>query len=146
MTFAQEEAERRGHSYIGTEHLLLGLMREDAGVAGTALRNLGEELPAIRADIDHVLQSEQKRVWQKIVPTSRVKRVIEIAFDEARRDNSSVVETGHLIVGLLLEASGIAAHVLQEHGITMDRLRSELRRLRDAGMVESVRSSSGPTL
>src|SRR3984893_16091086 len=92
LTIAQEEAERAHHSYIGTEHLLLGLMREGDGLAAQVLRGIGVEIAPVRQAIESVLARDVKIVVQQIIPTSRVKKVIEIAFETAR-------EMGHGVVG-----------------------------------------------
>src|SRR5438105_10288320 len=109
LTLAQEEAERAHHSYIGTEHLLLGLLREDRGIAHLVLTNLGIGIEAARATIGALLAREERVIIQRIVPTSRVKRVIEIAFDEARGMGDHHVGTEHILVALMIEGDGIAA-------------------------------------
>src|SRR5580704_6654814 len=83
LTLAQEEAERSHHSYIGTEHLLLGLLREGEGLAAKVLNNLGVEINKVRSTIESVLGRNERIIIQQIIPTSRVKKVIEISFEEA---------------------------------------------------------------
>ena len=129
LTLAQEEAERSHHSYIGTEHLLLGLLREGEGLAAKVLNNLGVEIGSVRQTIESVLGRNERTVIQQIIPTSRVKKVIEISFDEARRMGHNYVGTEHILLGLLMEGEGIAAHVLSDLGATLDRVRSEIERL-----------------
>ncbi|MHB8393460.1 MAG: Clp protease N-terminal domain-containing protein, partial [Candidatus Dormibacteria bacterium] len=126
LTLAQDEAEKSHHSYIGTEHLLLGLLREDDGQARKVLSNLGVEIETVRATIASVLGRTERTIVQQIIPTSRVKKVIEIAFEEAKRMNSTYVGTEHLLLGLLIEEEGIAAHVLVDLGAPLDRVREEL--------------------
>jgi hypothetical protein len=116
LTFAQEEAERSHHSYIGTEHLLLGLFRLPSGTAHTALRGLGIDIESVRQTIAAVLGQNERIIVQQIIPTSRVKQVIEIAFDEARKMGAKNVDSGHLLIALTIEGEGIAAHVLEDLG------------------------------
>ena len=129
LTLAQEEAERSHHSYIGTEHLLLGLIRAGEGLGFRALANLGVELEAARNTIAQVLGRNERIIIQQIIPTSRVKKVIEIAFEVARKEGSAKVGTEHLLVALLTEGEGIAAHVLVDMGAGLDSVRRELSRL-----------------
>jgi ATP-dependent Clp protease ATP-binding subunit ClpA len=129
LTFAQEEAERSHHSYIGTEHLLLGLLRESDGLAAKVLANLGVEIGKVRQTIESVLGRDERIVIKQIIPTSRVKKVIEISFEEGRRMGDNYVGTEHLLLGLLLEGEGIAAHVLADLGATTEKVRTEIERL-----------------
>src|SRR2546421_12820 len=129
LTLAQEEAERSHHSYIGTEHLLLGLLREGEGLAAKVLGNLGVEIGKVRQTIESVLGRNERIIIQQIIPTSRVKKVIEISFEEARRMGHNYVGTEHLLLGLLIEGEGIAAHVLEDLGATLEKVRSEIERL-----------------
>jgi hypothetical protein len=119
LTLAQEEAARANHSYIGTEHLLLGMVRAEAG-AGGILTQLGVREAAVREAIERVLGRSTRIVIQQIVPTSRVKKVIELAFEVAQREGSSRVTTDHLLIGLLQEGNGVAAHVLHDLGATLE--------------------------
>jgi ClpA/ClpB-like protein len=129
LTFAQEEAERSQHSYIGTEHLLLGLFREREGLAAIVLDNLGVDIEMVRTTIEAVLGRNERIIIQQIIPTSRVKKVIELSFNEARRLGHDYVGTEHLLLGLLLEGEGIAAHVLEDLGATLAKVRAEIERL-----------------
>jgi len=122
LTLAQEEAERSHHSYIGTEHLLLGVLRNHDGVGYKVLDGLGIHTPEVRLKIESVLGRNERIIIQQIVPTSRVKQVIEIAFEEARRMGSQNVSSGHLLMGLVIEGDGIAAHVLEDLGATAERV------------------------
>ena len=118
LTLAQEDAERAHHSYIGPEHLRLGLLRLGEGTAFEVLTDLHVDIGRVRDLIATVLgRNERVAVWQ-IVPTSRVKIVIEIAFEEARRLGHDTVDTGHLLMALVMEGEGIAAHVLEDLGAT----------------------------
>lgn len=122
LTLAQEEAERSHHSYIGTEHLLLGLLRETEGDAAEVLRELDIEVDAVRRTIASVLGRSERILIRQIIPTTRVKMVIEIAFDEARRMGHDQVDTGHLLMALVIEGEGIAAHVLEDLGAPAERV------------------------
>jgi ATP-dependent Clp protease ATP-binding subunit ClpA len=129
LTLAQEEAERSHHSYMGTEHLLLGLLREGEGLAAKVLNNLGVEINTVRSTIESVLGRNERLIIQQIIPTSRVKRVIQLAFEEARRMGTNYVGTQHLLLGLLIEGEGIAAHVLDDPGANLEKVRAEIDRL-----------------
>jgi enamine deaminase RidA (YjgF/YER057c/UK114 family) len=129
LTLAQEEAERAHHSYIGTEHLLLGLMREGEGLAGKALDNLGVEINEVRTTIESVLGRNEKIIIKQTIPTSRVKKVVELSFEEARKMGNPYVGTEHLLLGILVEGEGIAAHVLQDLGATLEKVRGEIQKL-----------------
>ena len=129
LTLAQEEAERSHHSYIGTEHLLLGLLRMEEGVAAKVLNNLGVEIATVRSTIDSVLGRNERLIIQMIIPTDRVKKVIEISFEEARRLGYAYVGTEHLLLGLLIEGEGIAAHVLHDLGADLEGVRAEIERI-----------------
>jgi ATP-dependent Clp protease ATP-binding subunit ClpC len=129
LALAQEEAERSHHSYIGTEHLLIGLLRERDGLAAHVLANLGIDIGAVREVIRTVLGRSERIIIQQIIPTSRVKKVIELSFEEARRMGHDYVGTEHMLLGLMLEGEGIGAHVLQDLGVTLDNVRAEIERL-----------------
>jgi len=136
LSLAQEEAERSHHSYIGTEHLLLGLLREGDGLAAKVLSNLGVEIGKVRQTIESVLGRNERIVVQQIIPTSRVKKVIELSFEEARRTGHNYVGSEHLLLGLLTDGEGIAAHVLHDLGATLDKVRAEIERLRHGGSTQ----------
>src|ERR1035437_7249550 len=142
LTLAQEEAERSHHSYIGTEHLLLGLLREGEGLAAKVLNNLGVEINKVRSTIESVLGRNERIIIQQIIPTSRVKKVIEISFEEARRMGNNYVGTEHLLLGLLIEGEGIAAHVLEDLGANLDKVRAEIDRLlHESGLEEEAKEA-----
>ncbi|MGH7666890.1 MAG: Clp protease N-terminal domain-containing protein [Candidatus Dormibacteria bacterium] len=126
LTLAQDEAEKSHHSYIGTEHLLLGLLREGEGLAAKVLANLGIEIDRVRDTIDSVLGRNERIIVEQIIPTSRVKKVIDSAVEEAKQRNCTYVGTEHLLLGLLIEGEGIAAHVLEDLGANLDKARHEL--------------------
>jgi ATP-dependent Clp protease ATP-binding subunit ClpA len=142
LRLAQEEAERSHHSYIGTEHLLLGIMRVSAGTAHVALKELGITIDPVRALIAAAVSRNERVPVASIIPTSRVKKVIEMAFEEARRMGHPEVDTGHILVALAIEGDGIAAHVLQDLGATAERVVGAVERA--LGVAESGRGEDRP--
>jgi ATP-dependent Clp protease ATP-binding subunit ClpA len=135
LTLAQQEAERSHHSYIGTEHILLGLLRERDTVASTVLDSFNVDIADVRRSIDTILGANERIVIQQIIPTSRVKTIIEISFTEARRMGDSFVGTEHILLGLLIEGEGIGAHVLNDLGVNLDSVRTEIDVVRKAGKI-----------
>jgi ATP-dependent Clp protease ATP-binding subunit ClpC len=142
LTLAQEEAERSQHSYIGTEHLVIGLIRQD-GLAARALVSLGQNTETLREAIREVADKKKEKTIQSRIPTSRVKRVIEMAFEDARRQGSSHVGTEHLLLAILMEGDGVGAQVLAERGVTVDKVRAEVDRLQAAGVKEQLAEPPG---
>jgi ATPases with chaperone activity, ATP-binding subunit len=126
---AQGEAQRLGHSYIDTEHILLGLAGEESGAASRVLNNLGVSLSKVQAAIEFVVGKGERRTGGEVDLAPRAKRVIELAVDEARRLNSSHIGSEHLLLGLLREGEGVACSVLESFGITLDRAREEVNRV-----------------
>jgi ATP-dependent Clp protease ATP-binding subunit ClpC len=122
---AQEEAERMGVGYIGTEHILLGLLRVESGTAFNVLRRFDVSLDRVRNTVNAVTR---KRTGGRVIPTSRVKRVVEISFDEATRMGHERVDTGHLLMGVVIEGEGIAAVLLADLGATSLRVVAEVER------------------
>lgn len=150
LVLAQEEAERAHHSYIGTEHLLLGVLREGNGHAAVVLRSLGVEIKAVRSAMEEILGRNEPIAIRQIVPTARVKRVIELSFEEARSAGDEEVGTEHLLLGLLIEGEGVAAHILQHLGAGLDTVRDRLARkvpsgepVRTARVVPDIRDEPG---
>ncbi|HEY77857.1 MAG TPA: ATP-dependent Clp protease ATP-binding subunit [Dehalococcoidia bacterium] len=129
LTFAQEEAQHFNHSYIGTEHILLGLVREDEGVAAKVLLNLGVGLSKVRSAVEFIIERNEKPSTGDIGLTPRAKRVIELAIDEARSLGHNYIGTEHLLLGLLREGEGIAASVLDSFSINLERTRAEIVRV-----------------
>jgi len=129
LTLAQEEAKRFNHNYIGTEHLLLGLVREGEGVAAKVLSNLGVGLPQVRKTVEFIIGRGERRVRGEIGLTPRGKKVIELGVDEARRLGHSYIGTEHLLLGLIREGEGIAAGVLESLGVNLEKVRSEVIRV-----------------
>jgi len=137
LTLAQEEAKHLNHSYIGTEHILLGLVREEEGVAAKVLANLGVGLSKVRASVEFIIGRGEKPSAGETGLTPRARRVIELAIDEARYLGHNYIGTEHLLLGLLREGEGIAAGVLDSFGITLDRARAETTHILSQGVPRS---------
>ncbi len=140
LTSAQEEAQRFNHSYIGTEHILLGLTREEEGVATKVLTNLGVGLAKVRSAVEFIIGRGEKATAGgsgEIGLTPRAKRVIELAIDEARHLGHNYIGTEHLLLGLLREGEGIASGVLDSFGITLERTRAETAHVLSQGAFRS---------
>jgi ATP-dependent Clp protease ATP-binding subunit ClpC len=125
LSLAQEEAQRLQHNYIGTEHLLLGLVREGEGVAGKVLTSLGVDLKRVRKAVEDIIGRGDRIVLGEIGLTPRAKKVIELAVDEARRLNHHYIGTEHLLLGLLREGEGIGAGVLESFGLSLQEVRAK---------------------
>jgi ATP-dependent Clp protease ATP-binding subunit ClpC len=125
LTIAQEEARNLNHSYIGTEHILLGLVREEDGVAAKVLTNLGIGLGKVRSAVEFIIGRGEKPGTGETGLTPRAKKVIELAIDEARQLGHNYIGTEHLLLGLLREGEGVASSVLDSFGITLERARAE---------------------
>jgi len=125
LALAQEEAQRFNHSYIGTEHLLLGLVREGEGVAAKVLNNLGVELTKVRNAIEFIIGRGERAPIGEIGLTPRARKVIELAVDEARRLGHHYIGTEHLLLGLVREGEGIAAGVLESLGVNLEKVRQQ---------------------
>ncbi|MEN9555922.1 MAG: hypothetical protein RLZZ232_2208 [Planctomycetota bacterium] len=135
MQLANQEAQRFNHEYIGTEHILLGLVKEGSGVAANVLKNLDVDLRKIRMEVEKIVQTGPDMVTMgKLPQTPRAKKVIEYAMDEARNLNHNYVGTEHLLLGLLREQEGVAAQVLMNLGMKLDDVRDEVLNLLGHGM------------
>ncbi len=143
LSLAQEEAQRFNHNYIGTEHILLGLVRETEGVAARVLSNLGVELSKVRSAVEFIIGRGEKSIPGEIGLTPRAKKVIELAVDEARRLNHSYIGTEHLLIGLLREGEGVAAGVLESLSVTLEKIRGETNRILSQTMSQSQSSGRG---
>jgi ATP-dependent Clp protease ATP-binding subunit ClpC len=126
LALAQEEAQRLNHNYIGTEHLLLGLVRESESVAGRVLSHLGVQLPAVREAVLFVIGRGEGPVAGEIGLTPRAKKVMELAVDEARRLRHDYIGTEHLLLGLVREGEGVAAGVLTNLGLDLEQVRAHV--------------------
>src|SRR5437762_612183 len=150
LQLAQEEAQRFNHNYIGTEHLLLGLVREGEGVAAKVLANLGVDLNKVRRAVEFIIGRGDRTVAGDIGLTPRAKKVIELSVDEARRLNHHYIGTEHLLLGLVREGEGIAAGVLESLGVSLDKVRSQviyvLNQSATYSQQESHRASKTPVI
>jgi ATP-dependent Clp protease ATP-binding subunit ClpC len=145
MQLANQEAQRFNHEYIGTEHILLGLVKEGSGVAASVLKNLDVDLRKIRLEVEKIVQAGPDMVTMGRLPhTPRAKKVIEYAIEEARNLNHNYVGTEHLLLGLLREMEGVAAQVLQNLGLKLDEVREEVLNLLGHSM-ESGESTERPS-
>src|SRR5256885_14148429 len=132
LAMAREEAARLHHEYVGTEHILLGLIREGEGVAAAVLTNLNVDLDEIQQKIEETVKKGKAPAAAgppDLPYTSRAKKVLELAMSEARELNHSYVGTEHLLLGLLREEKGIAAQVLTDAGVNLEQARAETLRL-----------------
>ena len=128
LTLSQDEAQRFNHHYIGTEHLLLGLVRVEEGVAARVLATMNVDLAKVRTAVEFIIGRGDIPVVGEVGLTPRAKRVIELAIDEARTLEHRYIGTEHLLLGLIREGEGIAAGVLQSLGVEFDRTRHEVLR------------------
>src|SRR5512147_3148018 len=131
LQMAREEAQRLHHEYVGTEHILLGLIREGEGVAAAVLQNLSVDLEEVQQKIEETVKKGKaaQTAGPDLPYTSRAKKVLELAMSEARELNHSYVGTEHLLLGLLREEKGIAAQVLTDAGVNLEQARAETLRL-----------------
>ncbi len=135
MALANQEAQRFNHEYIGTEHILLGLVKEGSGVGANVLKNLGVDLRRVRLEVEKLVKSGPEMVTLgKLPQTPRAKKVIEYAIEEARNLNHNYVGTEHLLLGLLREHDGVAAQVLMNLGLKLEDVREEVLNLLGAGV------------
>jgi ATP-dependent Clp protease ATP-binding subunit ClpC len=127
MNLAKQEAQRLNHEYIGTEHILLGLIQEGSGVAASVLKNLGVDLKKIRNEIEKIVKSSPTMVSMSTLPfTPRAKKVLELALEEASQLGHNYIGTEHLLLGLIKENEGIAARVLTNLGVKLEEVREEV--------------------
>jgi ATP-dependent Clp protease ATP-binding subunit ClpC len=146
MALANQEAQRFNHEYIGTEHILLGLVKEGSGVGANVLKNLDVDLRKVRLEVEKLVKSGPDMVTMgKLPQTPRAKKVIEYAIEEARNLNHNYVGTEHLLLGLLREQDGVAAQVLMNLGLKLEEVREEVLNLLGAG-AESEEASSMPSV
>ncbi|HEY2893102.1 MAG TPA: Clp protease N-terminal domain-containing protein, partial [Pirellulales bacterium] len=144
MQLANQEAQRFNHEYIGTEHVLLGLIKEGSGVAANVLKNLDVDLRKIRLEVEKLVQSGPDMVTMgKLPQTPRAKKVIEYSMEEARNLNHNYVGTEHILLGLLREQEGVAAQVLMNLGLKLEEVREEVLNLLGHGIEGSEGSERG---
>lgn len=129
LFLAQEEAKRLNHNFVGTEHLLLGLVREGEGIAARALQKLGVDLVKVRQEVERMIGKGDKPILQSVSYTPRAKKVIELAIEEGRNLGHNYVGTEHLLLGLIREGEGIAAKVLGNLGVDLKRARVQVMHL-----------------
>ena len=153
LSLAQEEAQRFNHNYIGTEHILLGLVRETEGVAARVLLNLNVELVKVRSAVEFIIGRGERPTPGEIGLTPRAKKVIELAVDEARRLNHHYIGTEHLLIGLMREGEGVAAGVLESLGVGLEKVREETNSIiqkqssgQSSGSRSTTRTSRTPAL
>lgn len=140
LLLAQEEARLMNYPFVGTEHILLGLVREGEGVAARVLKEMGISAEAIRAQVEQLVERVQGPLVQEVSLTPRAKRVIELAIDEARQLGHNYIGTEHLLLGLVREGEGVAARALAALGVELDRLRAAVMEVLGAG----VAAGTGP--
>src|SRR5471030_1273644 len=146
MQLANQEAQRFNHEYIGTEHILLGLVKEGSGVAANVLKNLDIDLRKIRLEVEKIVQTGpggEQVVMGKLPHTPRAKKVIEYSIEEARNLNHNYVGTEHLLLGLLREQEGVAAQVLMNLGLKLEDVREEVLNLLGHNMPDQASESGG---
>src|SRR6188472_393347 len=148
MQLANQEAQRFNHEYIGTEHILLGLVKEGSGVAANVLKNLDIDLRKIRLEVEKIVQhgpGGEQVVMGRLPHTPRAKKVIEYSIEEARNLNHNYVGTEHLLLGLLREQEGVAAQVLMNLNLKLEEVREEVLNLLGHGMDAGGESERGAT-
>ncbi len=145
MALANQEAQRFDHEYIGTEHILLGLIKEGTGVGANVLKNLSVELAKVRSEVEKLVRrGEGVPASGKLPQTPRAKTVIEQAIVEARALNHSYVGTEHLLLGLLAERDGVAAQVLMNLGVNLQQARKEVMNLLGMGLPSTDHPAKPP--
>ena len=143
LAYAQEEAERLNHSYIGTEHLLLGLLREESGIAGKVLRDLNVQFERVTELVERITGPGRRTPFSKIDLTPRTKRVIELAVDEARRLGQHYIGTEHLLLGLVRQGDGVAIDILRQLGANPEQIRRETMRAVQETPSSSEKATAG---
>ncbi len=145
MALANQEAQRLNHEYIGTEHILLGLIAEGSGVGANAMRNMNVDLRAVRALVEKLCKLGPEVVSMgKLPQTPRAKKVIEEAIRAARDLNHNYVGTEHVLLGLIREGDGVAAHVLAQLGVTLEAAQAAITALLGSGRPSDTESIANP--
>src|SRR5499433_2006694 len=145
VVLAQEEARMLNHNYIGTEHILLGLIHEGEGVAAKALESLGISLEAVRQQVEEIIGQGQQAPSGHIPFTPRAKKVLELSLREALQLGHNYIGTEHILLGLIREGEGVAAQVLVKLGADLSRVRQQVIQLLSgyAGTKESAGAGAG---
>ncbi len=145
MALAGQEAQRFNHEYIGSEHILLGLVKEGTGVGANVLKNCDVDLRRVRLEVEHLVRPGPERVTMgKLPETPRAKKVIEYAIEEARKFNHQYCGTEHLLLGILREHDGVAAQVLMNMGLNIEETRAEVLRVLGASEIPN-KAETPPT-
>jgi ATP-dependent Clp protease ATP-binding subunit ClpC len=142
LQLAQEEAEKLSHNYIGTEHLLMGIVREENGIAGRVLRELGAKPERVAELVERMTPAGKRQTTGKLDLTPRTKQVIEFAVDEARKLGHSYISTEHLLLGLIRQGDGVAIDVMKQIALTPERVRRETMRALQHEQPEGLAGSS----
>ncbi len=145
LDLAADEARSFHHDYLGSEHLLLGLLRERDGVAARALSYAGVELQRVRAGVEYLVGRGEQRPQRELTPTPSIQRAIELAFDESRHQNHHYIGTEHLMLGLVREGGGVAGAVLEHLGVTLFNIREQVIRVITESTVYVPSPSSSAT-
>ncbi len=143
IMLAQEEARRLGHNFVGTEQVLLGLIGEGTGVAAKTLKSMGVNLKDARVEVEKIIGRGSGFVAVEIPFTPRAKRVLELSWDEARQLGHNYIGTEHLLLGLIREGEGVAARVLENLGVDLNKIRSNVVKMLGESKPQSVSSGSG---
>ena len=144
MGFARREAQRFHHEYIGTEHILLGLIQEGQGVAANVLKSMNIDLEKIRREIEKIVKAGPAMEPSVQIPfTPRAKKVVELALEEASNLGHNYIGTEHLLLALLREQEGIAAHVLQALGVRLKDVREEVIEFLGGAVPEGEEAEEG---
>jgi len=142
MVYSQEEAVRQNYNYIGTEHILLGILREGEGIAAQVLKNKGIDLITVRQQVEALVGKGQQEVGQVIGYTPRTKTILELSVEEARSLGQNYIGTEHLLLALIREGEGVAAQILMAMGLNFDSLRQEIVGLMDSEGAKGKRSEA----
>jgi hypothetical protein len=144
VALAQEEAKRLNHNYIGTEHILLGLIHEGEGVAAKALESLGISLDAVRQQVEEIIGQGQQPPSEHVPFTPRAKKVLELSLRESKQLGHSYIGTEHILLGLIREGDGVAAQVLVKLGADLNRVRQQVIQLLHGYQGEEPRLARRP--
>ncbi|MFW6042587.1 MAG: ATP-dependent Clp protease ATP-binding subunit [Chloroflexota bacterium] len=142
LSLAQEEAERLNHNYIGSEHILIGLLLEEGGVAGRVLRDLGLEVVRVQAMVERLAGVGSRTPFSKVELSPSTKRILELGIDEARRMGQHYISTEHLLLGLVRQNEGLAMEVLKRFGVSPEQIRRQTRRMLKENPVTARESRS----